>query len=151
MRFHVLAATLFFMSIFLLFGSSAAFANVPLTNAPVASSIGELLPPPGIATYSASTSANTRTIGILNFISSMVRLIMIIAGVWSTIMILLAGYIFISSSGDSGSYQKVRNQLTNAVVGLVIIMFTYTIVGLISLILFGDAGFILNPDISKIL
>lgn len=76
---------------------------------------------------------------------------MIIGGVWAAVMILLAGYTFITSSGDSGSFQKVRSQLTNSIIGLFVIIITYTITAVISLILFGDAGFILNPEISTIL
>lgn len=139
---NILLAITLFLGVFLAFGISQATAN-----APIPPSIGQVLPPPGTDTFSARAGAD---IGILYFISRMIRLIMVIAGVWSAIMILLAGYTFISSSGDSGSYQKVRNQLTNAIIGLVIIMFTYTIIGLISLIIFRDAGFILNPTLDPI-
>lgn len=108
---------------------------------------GQIEPPPGTDKYIAASGVASDEIAVIFFISRIIRMIMLIAGVWAGIMILLAGYTFISAQGNSDAYQKVRNQLTNAVVGLLIIMLSFTLTGLVSLIVFGDAGFILNPEL----
>lgn len=109
--------------------------------------VGTIQPPPGTQEYITASGVQQGEVAVLFFISRLINLIMIVAGGWSTVMILLSSYNFITSQGNKDSYQKVRNQLTNAVIGLMLIMITYTITGLISLIIFGDAAFILNPTL----
>lgn len=136
-----------------LFISAFVFLGILVTSSQVLAidSIGTIEPPPGTAEYMAASGLDNSEIAIIFFISRIIRLIMIIAGGWATVMVLLSAYTFITSGGDSASYQKVRNQLTNAVVGLFLIMITYTITGVISLLIFGDAGFILNPTIEPLI
>ena len=143
MKINKYLSGLFLLVIFLILSHQVSFASNP-----VAPSIGKILPPPGTEDYILAAPGDN--IAILFFISRMIRLIMIIAGVWSAVMITMSGYTFITSAGDAGAFQKVRSQLTNSIIGLVIIFVTYTITGVISLILFGDAGFILNPEITPI-
>lgn len=110
-------------------------------------SVGSIEPPPGTEVYINASGVSDEEVAIIFFVSRMIKLVMIIAAVWAVIMILLSGYTFITSMGDSAAYQKVRSQLTNAIIGLLLIILAYTVTGLISLILFGDAGFILNPTL----
>lgn len=59
----------------------------------------------------------------------------------------LAGYTYISSSGDSKAHESVRTQITNSVIGLILIVMTYTIGGIIGLVFFGDPSVVLSPTI----
>lgn len=107
--------------------------------------IGKVSPPPGVAAYNDQAGAGS--IGILIFVSNLIRLGTVIAGIWVLFNFITAGYIYITSSGDSSAHKKVSDQLTNSVMGLVLIVVAYTIAGLLGLIIFGDPSYILNPSI----
>ena len=63
---------------------------------------------------------------------------------------ILAGFTYVTSSGDPSAIEKIGSKLTLSVVGLAIIIASYTIAAVIGLILFGDAGFIISPEIPSI-
>ncbi len=106
---------------------------------------GNVDAPPGVAQYNADSASG---IGLIPFISTLIRIATIVAGIIVFINFILAGYAYISSDGSSKVNEQVRNQLTFSVIGLVIIVASYTIIAIISLLLFGKADFILNPTIS---
>lgn len=86
--------------------------------------------------------------GITKFISVVVNLITIIAGLYALINFLLAGLQFISSQGDSKATAEAWNKIYNSVIGLVVIAVAFALTALISYLLFGNAGYILNPEIT---
>lgn len=103
---------------------------------------GTIDKPPGVDRF-GSDGEN----GILIFISNLLQLATVIAGLWVLLNFILAGFEYISSQGDSGAHAKVREKITNSVIGLVIIAVSYTLVAVIGLILFGDAAYFLNPTL----
>ncbi len=114
-----------------------------VTNSNDSSVFGEIKPPPGVDQYNIAADG----IGLILFVSRVIRLLTVVAGIYVLFNVILAGYIYISSSGDSSAHQKVRDQLTFSIIGLLIIVGSYTIAGIVGLILFGDATFIINPTI----
>jgi hypothetical protein len=102
--------------------------------------IGEVTPPQGVAEYNEGGQ-----IGIFRFGSVLMKLAAIVAGIWVMANIIIAGYEYITSSGDAGVHTKVRDRLTWSVVGLIVIVVAYAGAGILGLIFFGDASFILNP------
>ena len=112
--------------------------------------IGTIDVPPGVEKYQAAAQAKTGAdIGIIYFVSNLIKIFAAVAGVWTLFNVVLAGYIYLSSSGDAGSHQKVQTQVTNSVIGLILIVLSFTFGGLIGFIFFGDAGFILNPSLTR--
>lgn len=109
--------------------------------------IGTIAVPPGVDKYQAVANAQGVNIGLILFLSNMVQLFGIVMGLYAAFNIILAGLHFINNSGDASAYDKVKNQITQSVIGLILIVATYTIAGLIGLIFFGDAAFILKPKI----
>ncbi len=85
--------------------------------------------------------------GLIQFLSNLMRLATIIGGIWVMYNFIMAGFIFLSKSGDSAAFTQASEKITMSVVGLMIIAISYTIVGLISLIIFKDATYIINPKI----
>lgn len=106
---------------------------------------GKIDPPPGVAELNAQ--AGESGIGIIVFFSNLIKLIAIIAGLWTMLNFILAGFTYVTSSGDSGAIEKIGTKLTLSVVGLGIIVASYTIAAVLGLIIFGDANFIINPQI----
>jgi hypothetical protein len=50
-------------------------------------------------------------------------------------------------TGDSSSTGKARDKMTWSIVGLMVLMATYTIMALLGSFFFGEAGFFLRPEI----
>ncbi len=103
---------------------------------------GTVEPPAGVAGYDAGAE-----IGLLSFIATLIDVATVVAGIWVFINIVLAGYTYITSSGDTGAHGKVRDRITMSVMGLVIIAFAYLFAAVIGLIFFGNADYFLNPTI----
>ena len=108
---------------------------------------GTVEAPQGVQLFNSNSGASNG-IGLIVFISNLIKLATIVAGLWVMINIILAGYTFITSSGDSSAYGKVKDKITMSVIGLIIIVAAYTITAIIGLLFFGDASYILSPNIS---
>lgn len=87
-------------------------------------------------------------IGILAFVSLLIRIFTIIAGLIVLFNFIISGYTYLTSEGNPKAHETVKNQITYSVIGIVIIVSAYTITALLSLIFFGSATFILNPTIT---
>lgn len=107
-----------------------------------ANPFGTITKPPGVENFGGAGE-----IGILVFLSNLLQLGTVIAGLWVLLNFILAGFEYISSQGDSGAHAKVREKITNSVIGLIIIAVAYTLVAVIGLILFGSASYFLNPTL----
>lgn len=105
---------------------------------------GVINPPQGVDKYNAQVPG-ADGIGIIIFASNIIKLVTIVAGLIVFINFILAGYNYITADGNASAHEKARNQITMSVVGLILIVMAYTITALISLFVFGDAGYILNP------
>jgi hypothetical protein len=105
---------------------------------------GNVAPPAGVQAYDAAAGGN---IGLLLFVSNMIKLVTVGAGLFVVFNVVYAGIMYVSSMGDSSVHAKVRDQLTYSVIGLVLIAASYAIAILIGFIFFGDPSFIINPQV----
>lgn len=110
--------------------------------------IGGITAPQGVGSYNCSTGLCTN-IGIFSFISVALRLFTVICGLFMFFNFLWAGYALITKAGDTKAFTDVRERLQYAMIGLVIIVSAYMLAAIIGLVFFGNAGFILKPDISQ--
>ncbi len=115
-----------------------------LTNGSNSSIFGNVTPPQGVQAYDAAAGGN---IGLLLFLSNMIKLVTVGAGLFVVFNVVYAGIMYVSSMGDSSVHAKVRDQLTYSVIGLVLIAASYAIAILVGFIFFGDPGFIINPKV----
>lgn len=76
-------------------------------------------------------AANPTIGGIL---STAVPLILAFAGLGLLLMLLSAGYTFLTSAGDAKKMEQGKSQLTNAIVGFFIVFAAYWIVQLVGTI-----------------
>jgi len=105
---------------------------------------GAIEAPPGVAEFNQQSESG---IGIIVFFSNLIKLIAIIAGIWTMLNFILAGFTYVTSADNPSAIEKIGSKLTLSVVGLGIIVASYTIAAVIGLIIFGDATFIINPQI----
>lgn len=106
---------------------------------------GTIEAPQGVEKYNQQAD-----IGIILFLSKIIRLATIVAGIWTLFNFILAGWIYLTKAGDSSAGQEVSQKILNSVIGLVIVAMAYSIAGLIGLLIFGDASYILQPTLTPI-
>lgn len=127
------------------FLSAAGLANAATPGADI---FGSIVPPAGVSKYDAEAAGSGGGLGLMIFFSNIVKLMTIVAGLWVFVNFLLAGWSIVTGSGDSGATKKAYDKILYSVIGLVIIVGSYTLIALVSLLLFGKADFILNPTIT---
>jgi hypothetical protein len=116
------------------------------SSATIDSVIGKVTAPQGVDRFNRlAGGGNPDTIGLLLFLSYVLRVFTIVAGIWVMINFFIAAYDYINSGGNTQAHTKVKDRLTMSMIGLIIIVGSYTIAGIIGLVFFGDASFILNP------
>jgi hypothetical protein len=106
--------------------------------------IGSVKPP----SFFANTKYNFAQGGVAFFISNIVRLLTIVAGIWMLINFVLAGLQFISAQGNDEQVKSAWNKIFNSMIGMVIIVVAYALTALLSYLMFGDPAFILNLKIT---
>lgn len=100
---------------------------------------GCVSPPPGVVEFGAEPS------GLIIFVSNMIKVITLIAGFVGLFNVISAGYTYLSSAGDPKAVQGATQKLVYSGIGLLVMVAAFTIISVVSFLIFGDASFILNP------
>ncbi|MGZ6004952.1 MAG: hypothetical protein ACXWLH_02260 [Candidatus Saccharimonadales bacterium] len=66
-------------------------------------------------------SADNSTNGVNSLITMIVNILSVIVGIVAVIMIIIGGFRFVTSGGDSNNTNSARNSIIYAIVGLVIV------------------------------
>ena len=109
--------------------------------------VGEIEVPKGVDLINADAGGN---IGIVLFISNMIRLFIILGGIWALINVIFAAFAYLTGGGKSDTHAKVRDRFTMSVIGLLLMVLSYSIAALIGIIFYGDASYILTPSIEQL-
>jgi hypothetical protein len=73
----------------------------------------------------------TESDNLEELVLNLTRYVMGIIGVIAIVMIVIAGFRMVISGGNEGSVKAAKNQLTWAVIGLIVALLAYTIVAII--------------------
>lgn len=112
----------------------------------VQTSLGGFQPVSQNAPFSwGSTSKQEVLDNMENFISYVIGLITIVAGLFFVVNFLLAALNWVTAGGDAGKIQKARDQMVQSTLGLVVVVGAYAIIGLIGTIVGLD---LLQPAVS---
>lgn len=107
---------------------------------------GEVAPPPGVAEYNAAGNE----FGLILFVSNIIRLIVIIAGVFSLFNLIFAGFTYITAANNVKAVETAWQSILMSLLGLAIIVGSFVVTAIFSYLLFGDATFILRPTIQGV-
>lgn len=110
-----------------------AFAANPIT--------GTITPPGSIITSLGQVGT---------FISVIVRLLVVVAGLWSFLEFILGGLGYITAGGDAKKAQDAFSRIRLAIIGLIVIAAAFIITGVASQIFFGNPTFLFNPTLETI-
>ncbi len=85
--------------------------------------------------------------GLTMLAVNILRLAFLIAGIWAFLNFIVAGYTFLSASGDPKKITQAWEKIWVSIVGLVIIVASFILAAIVGFLLFGDPLFILRPKI----
>ncbi|MCJ7826541.1 hypothetical protein MUP56_02920 [Patescibacteria group bacterium] len=85
--------------------------------------------------------------GIVALLTNVLRLAFAAAGIFAFINFIIAGYQYMSAGGDAKALNAAWSRIWQSLVGLLIIVMSFALISLISYLMFGEAGFILNPKV----
>lgn len=84
------------------------------------------------------------------FVSSLIKFIIIVGGVFSLWQFLTGGFQFISSAGDKGKIAEAQQKINMSLIGLVTMAASFIIIAIISMLLFGSFTAILSPTLESV-
>lgn len=85
--------------------------------------------------------------GLTMFLSNILRLVFVVAGIYALINLILAGFAFMSAGGDAKKISQAFDKIWQTLLGLAIIAGSFAIAAVIGYILFHNAMFLLSPTI----
>ncbi len=85
--------------------------------------------------------------GIVLFFTNILRLMFVGAGIYALFNLVLAGFQYMSAGGDTKLLTAAWARIWQTLLGLVIIVGSFALAALFGYLIFGDAGYILNPVI----
>lgn len=105
--------------------------------------LGETIKSP-VTAYGSVESA----MGLSTFISNVVTIIFAAAGVFAFFNLMIAGFTYVTSAGDTKKIESATASINMSLIGLVVMVAAAAVTGIVSYLLFGSATAILSPSIS---
>ena len=95
--------------------------------------------------YQSAISTGGASGGLMLFLTNVLRLVFVVAGVYAFLNFIIAGFQYMSAAGDSKALSAAWDRIWQSFVGLIVIVASFALAALMSQLLFGDPKFILNP------
>jgi hypothetical protein len=105
--------------------------------------IGNVAPPPGVVSWGGTVEA-----GLIPFLNAVINFVIVIAGLYVFLNIILAGFQFINAGGEPKEVEKAWAKIWQSLVGLLIIALAFVLAAIFGYILFKDPTALLNPKIT---
>ena len=86
--------------------------------------------------------------GLPSFISNVVTVIFVGAGLYAFFNLMFAGFSYISAGGDTKKIEAALYSINMSLLGLIIMVAAAAVTGIVSFVLFGSASAILSPNIT---
>ena len=87
------------------------------------------------------------TKGLTYFISNIIKLVTVGAGLFAFINLIIAGFLYISAGSDAKKTAEAWSKIYMSLIGLVVIVASYAIAAVLGTIFFGNPNAILSPTI----
>lgn len=96
-------------------------------------------------TYDTQTGlcvpAGQKDLSVNDFIIKVINVLLSVAAAIAVLFIIIGGFMYVTSAGNAEQAEKGRTTLVNAVIGLIIIILAYVIVGVVNNIFGGNGLF----------
>lgn len=116
-------------------------------NTPIIASnpFGVVSPPPSVQKFGGVEEG-----GIGNFLNIIVKSLIVGAGIYALINLILAGYAFMSAGDDPKKVAGAWAKITQTIIGLSFAAGAFVLAAIFGQLIFGDPAFMLNPTIPTI-
>jgi len=105
--------------------------------------IGGITPP---APFTPSQYGGFQT-GLIGFFNNVIRLLIVVGGLFAFLNLILAGYGFLSAGDDPKKMAAAWQKIWQSMMGLLFILGSFVLAAIFGYLLFGDPTAILNPKI----
>ncbi|MFC1789903.1 hypothetical protein ACFLZP_00245 [Patescibacteria group bacterium] len=85
--------------------------------------------------------------GLIILFTNLVRLIIVVAGIYTFLNMIMAGYEFLSTEGNPEKIVKAWNKIWHSMVGLLIVAGSFALAALLGFLIFNNVTAILSPVI----
>lgn len=125
------------------FNGNSAGCNTPKAcsvsgGGPVSPVFGTVNSPPGVSLYGG---------GISDFISNIVKLLIVVAGIWSFFNFVMAGYSYLSAGDDPKKIESAGAKIWQTVLGLTVAAGAFILAGIFGKLIFNDYNALLQLKI----
>lgn len=85
--------------------------------------------------------------GLIGFFNNVIRLLIVVGGLFAFLNLVLAGYGFLSAGDDPKKMAAAWQKIWQSMMGLLFILGSFVLAAIFGYLLFGDPTAILNPKI----
>jgi hypothetical protein len=85
--------------------------------------------------------------GVMLFLTNILRLVFVVAGLYAFINFIVAGFQYMGAAGDSKALSAAWDRIWQSFIGLIVIVASFALAALMGQLLFGNPQFILNPTL----
>ena len=85
--------------------------------------------------------------GLIILLNNILKLLIVVAGIYSFLNLIVAGYSFMAAAGNPEKVTEAWNKIWQTLVGLLIVASSFILAGLFGYLIFGDATAIIQPKI----
>lgn len=103
--------------------------------------------PPDVFSPTKYGSFNTPDRGIVFFANNLLKFIIVGAGIFAFINIIIAGFTFLGASGDPKKTQQAWEKIYMSLIGLMFVAGSFVLAAIFGWLLFKDPTAILSPKI----
>lgn len=104
---------------------------------------GQVEPPPGLTNRFGLDPGG----GFGALLQLVFNVLIVAGGIWALFNFLLAGYAFLAAGDNPKGVQDAWAKIYQTIIGLVFLVGSFLLAAVIGLLVFGEAGALLNPTI----
>ena len=101
--------------------------------------VGEVDPPPGVIKYDGGALS-----GLPLFFNNIINFVIVIAGIYALVNIILAGYLFMSAADDPKKMAAATSKIWQSLIGLAIAAGSFTLASIFGKLIFNDYSALLQ-------
>ena len=115
----------------------------------LAGQFGNITSPFNVLSPAGSTlrTAGAQGQGLIILLNSLIKLVIVIAGVYTLWNLIIAGYQFINAGGEPKNVAKAWEKIWQSIVGLMIVAGSFVLAMVFGWLIFGDPTILINPTI----
>lgn len=104
---------------------------------------GQVAPPPHLSRLGGNVASG----GLVNLLNIVFNMLVVLAGLYVLLQLILAGFGWISAGGDSKSVEAAWGKIWQSLVGLLVVAGSFALAAVVGYLFFGDPSAILKPKI----